>query len=211
MTFQVKDKISHLGRAYQIYAITDGIAYANIVRSSQGYPRRIKGSLESLKAYEPPAKISQHAKTCQICSRPIHAATGKIAHHGYERPGGGYQTASCYGAQHLPFEVSRDVLGLFIDNVLVPRIASTTEHLQKIEDGKVSKIKILEDKKDDRGRTVYKSWGKTEKEWVEYERGHPRFERLLEIEKANTETSLKHLIEDRKHQQKRYDTWKPAK
>lgn len=55
------------------------------------------------------------AKTCQICSRPILAERGKIAHHGYERPDGqGYQTASCFGALHLPFEVSRDRLGQYI-------------------------------------------------------------------------------------------------
>jgi hypothetical protein len=54
------------------------------------------------------------AKTCQICGRPILAERGNIAHHGYQRPGHGTQTASCYGAMHLPFEISRDVLGTYI-------------------------------------------------------------------------------------------------
>lgn len=49
-------------------------------------------------------------RTCQICGRPIYAEVGVIAHHGYERPGLGWQTASCPGARELPFEVSRDVL-----------------------------------------------------------------------------------------------------
>jgi hypothetical protein len=49
--------------------------------------------------------------TCQCCGRGIFAATGTIAHHGYERPGGGYQTASCFGAKALPWEVSRNRLG----------------------------------------------------------------------------------------------------
>lgn len=39
------------------------------------------------------------AKTCQCCFRQIFAETGTIAHHGYERPGHGWQTASCVGAK----------------------------------------------------------------------------------------------------------------
>lgn len=55
------------------------------------------------------------AMRCQCCGRGILAETGKIAHHGYQRPQGwGYQTASCEGALELPFEVSRDALGAMI-------------------------------------------------------------------------------------------------
>ena len=57
------------------------------------------------------------AMTCQCCGRAILAETGLIAHHGYERPYEGYQTASCFGARHLPFEVSRDRLGQEIELV----------------------------------------------------------------------------------------------
>lgn len=57
------------------------------------------------------------AMTCQCCARKILAETGKIAHHGYQRPGSGYQTASCEGALELPFEVSRDALGRMIANL----------------------------------------------------------------------------------------------
>lgn len=59
--------------------------------------------------------------TCQCCGRGIFAATGIIAHHGYQRPGQGWQTASCYGARELPFEVSRDALGLMIESLKAQR------------------------------------------------------------------------------------------
>ncbi|MCK1668606.1 hypothetical protein [Bradyrhizobium sp. 153] len=49
--------------------------------------------------------------TCQCCGKKFLANTGTIAHHGYQRPGGGWQTASCSGAKFAPFEVSRDRLG----------------------------------------------------------------------------------------------------
>jgi hypothetical protein len=48
--------------------------------------------------------------TCQICGRPIKANTGLIAHHGYQRPGDGWQTASCIGARFRPYEVACDAL-----------------------------------------------------------------------------------------------------
>jgi len=54
---------------------------------------------------------------CQCCNRPIHAARGTIAHHGYTRPGDGWQTPSCFGAKHLPWEVSRDQVLVLIDHL----------------------------------------------------------------------------------------------
>lgn len=60
---------------------------------------------------------AKRCATCQICGRAILANTGFIAHHGYERPGEGYQTASCAGARELPFEVSSDALPPAIESV----------------------------------------------------------------------------------------------
>jgi len=52
---------------------------------------------------------------CQICARDIKANTGLIAHHGYQRPGMGWQTSSCDGAKQLPYEVSRDYIPVVIE------------------------------------------------------------------------------------------------
>ncbi len=54
--------------------------------------------------------------TCQICGREIKANTGLIAHHGYQRPGEGWQTASCMGARFRPYEVACDALPPAIDS-----------------------------------------------------------------------------------------------
>jgi hypothetical protein len=62
--------------------------------------------------------------TCQICERIIKSNTGVLAHHGYQRPGDGWQTPSCLGARTLPYEVSRAALPPaieFINNFLVNR------------------------------------------------------------------------------------------
>lgn len=42
--------------------------------------------------------------TCQCCGGSYLAKLGTIAHHGYQRPGTGWQTASCMGAKFVPFE-----------------------------------------------------------------------------------------------------------
>lgn len=52
----------------------------------------------------------QAAMTCQCCGGKYLANRGRVAHHGYQRPGTGWQTRSCIGATYLPFEVSRDRL-----------------------------------------------------------------------------------------------------
>ena len=44
----------------------------------------------------------------QICARPIKSKNGTIAHHGYKRPGQGWQTASCFGTHYRPYEVACD-------------------------------------------------------------------------------------------------------
>lgn len=66
---------------------------------------------------EPKPSVEEGRMTCQCCGRAILATTSKIAHHGYTRPGFGWQTASCEGATHLPFEVSRDELGRYIERL----------------------------------------------------------------------------------------------
>jgi len=55
--------------------------------------------------------------TCQICGRIIKAPAGVIAHHGYKRPGGGWQTSSCMGAKHLAYELSCDRIAAAIQSV----------------------------------------------------------------------------------------------
>ncbi len=53
--------------------------------------------------------------TCQICGRAIKANTGLIAHHGYQRPYQQYhQTASCFGARRVPYEVGHDAIDEYL-------------------------------------------------------------------------------------------------
>jgi hypothetical protein len=70
--------------------------------------------------------------TCQICGRAIKANTGTIAHHGFKRPGPGWQTASCYGTHFRPYEVACDAIPHEIDRLgayLAQTEAALAKHL----------------------------------------------------------------------------------
>lgn len=69
--------------------------------------------------------------TCQICARAIKAKRGIIAHHGYLRPGHGWQTSSCLGARYAPLEVSRDRIKEVVDTILKPWLVRTVEARRK--------------------------------------------------------------------------------
>jgi hypothetical protein len=65
----------------------------------------------------PDSPMPETRATCQVCGRQIKAASGLIAHHGYNRPGYGWQTASCPGARYLPYEQSCDRLKEIIEDI----------------------------------------------------------------------------------------------
>lgn len=69
--------------------------------------------------------------TCQCCGRDIQSNTGTVAHHGYQRPGDGYQTASCMGAKYLPIEADYSVLVRYIDG-LKAGLVSMIDHRDEI-------------------------------------------------------------------------------
>lgn len=61
---------------------------------------------------------------CQICARRIGTTVGVIAHHGYERPGDGYQTPSCAGARYPSYAESCDRLREVASNTAVEAAAA---------------------------------------------------------------------------------------
>lgn len=58
--------------------------------------------------------MTEPLTTCQVCGRAIKANTGLTAHHGYRRPGSGWQTTSCFGARYRPYEEAHDRLDEFL-------------------------------------------------------------------------------------------------
>lgn len=53
-----------------------------------------------------PVNPDQVRGTCPCCFSTQAVRDGKMVHHGYQRPGSGFQTASCMGIRFKPFERS---------------------------------------------------------------------------------------------------------
>lgn len=143
-------------------------------------------------------------KTCQICGRGIKALAGAIAHHGYQRPGIGWQTASCFGAQCAPFEVSRVTLKTWInrldsrsalDTLALEEFIATPPHSIETKDPRTGAVTSINRPSDfdaaSRPATLYA--------------------RLYANRLYLLKRDLGHLIDEIASQQNRYDNWAPAK
>jgi hypothetical protein len=84
------------------------IEVADLLKAAK--PLIVKGRKPDPLSAEKNAEWLKTAMTCQICGKAHQEVGGKIAHHGYQRPGDGYQTASCSGARELRYEISRDAI-----------------------------------------------------------------------------------------------------
>lgn len=76
------------------------------------------GSYQRVSVYEirEVAGVEQRRATCQCCGTDVAIDKhDRTAHHGYERPGTGWQTDSCNGARHLCYELGHDQLDLTIN------------------------------------------------------------------------------------------------
>lgn len=165
-----------------------------------------------------PKQLAKEAKamTCQCCARQIFAETGLIAHHGYERPGYGYQTASCMGARNLPFEVSREVLGDLIVS-LWNWHARDTQARAAIEGERLAIRMDVQDrsvKRDVYGRYPTITIEVTRANFADHapvlsrQRGILDFDALKQAELDRRALAIKNLYDDIVAQQARYDGWK---
>ena len=150
----------------------------------------VKGRALSSK---PPAPVNPNkvVKTCACCFRPIAVQSGTMAHHGYERPGDGWQTASCAGIRFKPLEVSSEGLEWLISTLQsnLDVLKETYQH----RDDKTSLIKL------DR-RT---------KQMVEITRDQPQWKREFEHYVGTLRYKIDGLEQKLPELEKRLQEWKP--
>jgi len=144
--------------------------------------------------------------TCQICGRPIKANRGTIAHHGYKRPDYGWQTASCMGALHLPYEVSRDLIPVAITS-LEKYIYNTTVALEGFikNPPSVLSVKVYSSSRTNKYEDKSKPENFSEKNSIRpysYESAYHRH-------KYDMQNGIKSAKLQVEYLQKRYDNWKP--
>lgn len=168
-------------------------------------------------AAEKVAKAAK-AKTCQICGRAIFAETGVIAHHGYQRFSG-WQSQSCFGARHLPYEKDRNVLREWI-GMIERDIDSRRQLFADVTGEKAPTIFTWTDY--NRGRDEKHSEALTRHGWpwfiACYRQKYPErrwnlpasFDEVKQSYVKQIGHDIDQLEAEHRAQQKRYDEWKPV-
>ncbi|MCE6959217.1 hypothetical protein LAZ40_09150 [Cereibacter sphaeroides] len=132
-----------------------------------------------------PVNPDQVRGTCSCCFRDIAVVpTGKMAHHGYERPGYGTQTSSCAGIRFKPLEVSLEGLEWLIWSV--------SEEIGKIRErlARKDEMTVIHYDGHERGRLVPKRIERHEEGW---DRVFRAWTRSTEAALGNTERHLADL------------------
>lgn len=196
---KVGDKVEYYGRMHRVVRILDDGKFR--ISSPSKYERPVVVNADDIKPWQKkePAYTNPRG-TCQICGGNFGVKTGAMPHHGYRRPGSGWQTNSCEGAKHPPFEKSRDVLGKHIEG-LKKSIEHHTDQVRFHSTDHGEKI----------GRTEIRYVGSHKMpKFVEYEPDHPRY---LEVKKQMVNNHGKQAqlaAMSLEHQSKRHANWKPS-
>lgn len=149
----------------------------------------VKGRAPST-APSAPVNPNKVIKTCACCFRPIAVQSRTMAHHGYQRPGTGWQTSSCPGIRFRPLEASNEGL-VWLIGAMRNRL-DFAEKAYKHRDEKTSLSRVV-------GRAKKVEWTKDSPEWAQEFR---RFVRDLEAEISSIKYTLENL-------DKRLSEWKP--
>lgn len=161
--------------------------------------------------------------TCQCCGRKHLANRGWIAHHGYTRPYIGWQTSSCIGAKHLPFEVDRARLAIHIKD-LKTFLEHAKEFLGKAEREEIPVMLSYTTYKDGR-RFGYKAdrievqFEATRATYEALKLEHPKyweasygrkdkFDDVKNIDIASRQSEIRFIERDIADQTKRYENWR---
>lgn len=180
---------------------------------------------------KPPSKTAVKAAdrdgttmTCQVCGGKYLAKKGKIAHHGYKRPGTGWQTASCFGAMALPFEVSRDTLGEWIE-ILEKRLVRAENELKFAKEspeltltGKSDyysksaikkEVKVTAENFKEKHSELTAQLNALKKQYDNPSLNARTFDDLRRMLVYMAESDLRGIKEYLEFSKKRYDNWKP--
>lgn len=85
-----------------------------------------------------PANPNKIVKTCPVCFRAIAVVGGVMAHHGFRRPGHGWQTQSCQGIRFKPLEVSSEGL-----EWLISALSNNLVHLTSMIENQATQPEFL--------------------------------------------------------------------
>lgn len=164
--------------------------------------RDLKGLVVKGRAPAPPKPVNpdQVRGTCSCCFRDTAVIdTGRMAHHGYERPGDGYQSASCAGVRFPPLEVSTEGLEWLVWSTS-EKLGADRERLDRRDE-----MNTITYEAHEKGRLVPRTIRQGEEGWDRVLRA---WTRMMEHAVQTGERQLDHL-------EKELETWRarhaPAK
>lgn len=135
-----------------------------------------------------------NAGTCPICNGVwMLTRKGLLVHHGYQRPGWGWQTDSCFGAKEEPYEKSTAVIPKYLKMVQA-RLDDREAFLQKLQSepetiaDQVTYLRQFE---------VAKQIGKDDK----------NYKRSLEILTSRVELEIRQLKTEIQRMTKKLEEW----
>lgn len=137
-----------------------------------------------------PVNPNKLVKTCPCCFRQIAVVRGKMAHHGYQRPGYGSQTSSCPGIRFKPLEVSNEGLVWLIGSYRNELVACETALARR------DQLDMI---------LVRRGVG-----FAEVTPASPNWAQELRIWQAKTESKIHGLKESLAYCERKLAEWKPA-
>lgn len=149
----------------------------------------VKGRAPSAQPAKP-VNPDQIVRTCPCCFRQIAVVRGRMAHHGYRRPGPGRQTASCPGVRFAPLEESLEGLEWLIGQTRLT-LNDKTAQKARIHSGALSVIPVLE-----RGTLR------------DVTRADPDWQRTLDWHLASVDRDMRHLAAELAALTARLEAWR---
>jgi hypothetical protein len=149
--------------------------------------RQLKGLVVKGRVPVPPRPVNpdQIRGTCSCCFRDTAIIeTGRMAHHGYERPGDGVQSPSCAGVRFPPLEVSTEGLEWLVWSTS-EKLGADRERLERRDE-----MNSITYQAHDKGRLVPKTITRGEEGWDRVLRA---WTRMMEHAIQSGERRLDHL------------------
>jgi hypothetical protein len=138
-----------------------------------------------------PVNPNKDVKTCPCCFRDIAVTTKTMAHHGYQRPGEGWQTPSCPGVRFAPLEISNAGL-IWIRDQTDERLADTAGLLKNLPESKTLPLRVAQNKT------------------IDITPDHPQWARVMDFRKRELDHQVNVCQRAIKDYNARLEIWKPA-
>jgi hypothetical protein len=186
--------------------INEFMPIVEAIKKLKAENRIIKGRKPSMKPAAP-VNPDKDIKTCPVClGQYAVSKQGLMVHHGFLRPGTGYQTRSCDGVSFKPLEVSTDGLVWYI-SMLEKQIAENKKNLKiapKLTD-------IGNPRYDIRDAKRLGEKYKIPMFFIKANTAPEEWNRLLNILISDIKREIEYLNSSLKHRNKILADWKPGK